>query len=68
MTDVQPNSEDRAADDAVQGDQETGVAGQPIGADDDQEEALVDAVAAEDEDAPAAAEDPDPADDGTQTV
>ena len=64
MTDVQP--EDRAADDAVQGDQETGVAGQPVGADDDQEEALVDAVAAEDEDEPAVAEDPDPADDGDQ--
>jgi hypothetical protein len=68
MSDVQPGDEgqvpadDRATDDAVQGDQETGVAGEPVGADDDQEEALVDAVAAEDEDDPAAAEDPDPAD------
>lgn len=66
MTDVQPGDQvadtDRAADDAVQGDQETGVAGEPIGADADQEEALVDAVAAEHEEDPAPAGDEDPAD------
>lgn len=68
MTDVQPgdqvNADDRATDDAVPGDQEAGVAGEPIGADSDQEEALVDALAAENEEDPAPAGDADPADDG----
>lgn len=67
MTDVQPGDQvtdtDRAADDAVTGDQEIGVAGEPVGAGDDQEEALVDAVAAENEADPAPAGDEDPADD-----
>lgn len=64
MSDVtseqQVPEQDRAANDAVQGDQETGVAGQPVGADSDQEEALVDAVAAEGEEDPAPAGDADP--------
>ncbi len=68
MTDTQPgdgdmHEDDRATDDAAPGDQENGVAGEPVGAD-DQEEALVDAVAAENEEDPAPADDADPADDG----
>lgn len=66
MTETQPgdqvNDDDRAADDAVTGDQEIGAAGEPIGADADQEEALVDAVAAENEEDPAPADDKDPTD------
>lgn len=65
MTDVHPDDQipagDRAADDAVPaGGQD--VAGQPVGAGEDQEETLVDAVTAEDEDDPEPAGDPDPQD------